>query len=136
MSVFTVFDENASLYIDDNIADLAGRVDPEDDGFVESNLMHSINGRLFGNNTGYVMRTGERVRWYILAFGTEVDLHTPHWHGATLVHNGHRIDVTEVLPASSKTMDLTADNPGIWLFHCHVNDHILAGMMTTFTIAE
>ena len=27
------------------------------------------------------MRQGERVRWYVMGMGTEVDLHTPHWHG-------------------------------------------------------
>ena len=27
------------------------------------------------------MKRGERVRWYVMGMGTEVDLHTPHWHG-------------------------------------------------------
>jgi FtsP/CotA-like multicopper oxidase with cupredoxin domain len=96
--------------------------------------MHGINGLLYGNNRGYEMRVGERVRWYIIGMGTEVDLHTPHWHGVTLLHNGHRLDVAEVLPAATKTFDLEADNAGTWMFHCHVNDHLEAGMMTTFTI--
>ena len=98
--------------------------------------MHSINGLVWGNNTGYTMTKGDRVRWYIVAMGTEVDLHTPHWHGVTLLHNGNRVDVTEILPAASKTLDLRADNPGIWMYHCHVNDHLLAGMMTKFTILD
>jgi len=34
----------------------------------------------------------------------EKDIHTPHWHGATVVHNGNRIDVTEIFPAVAKTM--------------------------------
>jgi FtsP/CotA-like multicopper oxidase with cupredoxin domain len=29
---------------------------------------------------------------------------------------------------------MLADNPGTWLLHCHVADHIHAGMFTTFTI--
>lgn len=135
VSLFTVFNENASQYLDAN-AEMAG-VDPEavdPDEFEESNLMHTINGLVYGNNTGYTMRVGERVRWYILAMGTEVDLHSPHWHGVTLLHNGNRLDVTEVLPAATKTLDLEADNPGTWMYHCHVNDHIEAGMMTKFTI--
>ena len=28
--------------------------------------------------------------------------------------------------------DMVPDDPGTWLFHCHVNDHILAGMMTAY----
>jgi len=135
VSLFTVFDENSSLFIDDNIAAYAPDAATGDpDEFEESNLMHGINGLVYGNNTGYVMNEGDRVRWYIVGMGTEVDLHTPHWHGATLVHDGHRLDVTEVLPAATKTLDLDTDNPGTWMFHCHVNDHITAGMMTTFTV--
>ena len=29
-----------------------------------------------------------------------------------------------------------ADNPGIWLFHCHVNDHITAGMIARYQVIE
>jgi manganese oxidase len=32
------------------------------------------------------------------------------------------------------TADMHADNPGEWMFHCHIADHIAAGMMTTFQI--
>jgi hypothetical protein len=42
--------------------------------------------------------------------------------------------VVELLPASMKTGDMLADNPGVWLLHCHVADHMIAGMFTTFTI--
>ena len=137
VTMFTVFDENRSLYIDVNIQTYAGvptSVNKDDDGFIESNLMHSINGFLFGNLPGLVMSKGERVRWYELGMGTEVDLHTPHWHGQTLVLNGNRTDIVELLPASMKTLDMVPDNPGTWLFHCHVNDHIDAGMLALFTV--
>jgi FtsP/CotA-like multicopper oxidase with cupredoxin domain len=29
---------------------------------------------------------------------------------------------------------MVADNPGTWLLHCHVGDHMDAGMFTTFTV--
>ena len=96
--------------------------------------MHTINGLLWGNNAGYEMQTGEKVRWYVMGMGTEVDIHTPHWHGVTLLHNGNRMDVIDVFPATSKTLDLYANNVGVWMFHCHVNDHIHAGMISLFTI--
>lgn len=134
ISLFTVFDENASLYRDINLSSCSGNCNPEDEDFQESNLMHGINGFVYGNNQGYLMRKGESIRWYIIGMGTEVDIHTPHWHGATLLHNGNRLDVTEVLPAATKTLDMRPDVDGRWMFHCHVNDHISAGMMTTFTV--
>ncbi len=32
------------------------------------------------------------------------------------------------------TADMKADNPGEWLYHCHVSDHIYGGMLTTYQI--
>jgi FtsP/CotA-like multicopper oxidase with cupredoxin domain len=100
----------------------------------ELGLMHSINGYIFGNLPGLVMRRGERVRWHLLGMGNEVDLHSPHWHGKTVLYKGHRTDVIELMPASMATADMKADNPGSWMYHCHVADHIDAGMMALYTI--
>jgi hypothetical protein len=48
----------------------------------ERGLMHSINGYIFGNLKGLVMNNGDRVRWYVIGMGNEVDLHTSHWQDA------------------------------------------------------
>ena len=45
-----------------------------------------------------------------------------------------RTDVAELLPASMMVADMIPDDPGTWLFHCHVNDHILAGMLTRYDV--
>jgi len=132
VTLFVIYDENSSGLFNVNATGYDYAFGTE--AFEESNLMHSMNGYVYGNNTGYEMNQGERIRWYIIGMGTEVDIHTPHWHGVTLLHNAQRIDVAEILPATTKTFDMIADNPGTWLFHCHVNDHIAAGMQTTFTI--
>lgn len=137
ITLFVVYDENKSWYLERNITEYTGEpgsVDPDDEDFIESNLMHGINGYVFGNLPGLVMRRGEQVRWYVLGMGTEVDLHTPHWHGQTGLWNGMRTDIIEILPASMKVFDMVPDNPGKWLFHCHVNDHLDAGMLATFTV--
>ncbi len=134
---FMVVDENQSPYLQQNIDTYAGNpasVDPGSDEFAESNLMHSINGYVFGNLPGLDMKKGERVRWYLMGMGTEVDLHTPHWHGNTVLVDQHRRDVVELLPATMLTADMQPDNLGKWLYHCHVSDHILAGMLATFTV--
>jgi FtsP/CotA-like multicopper oxidase with cupredoxin domain len=107
-----------------------------EDGGKERGLMHSVNGFIFGNLPGLLMHNGERVRWYVLGMGNEVDLHSPHWHGKTLRQSGRATDVVELLPGSMVTADMQADNPGTWLFHCHVADHIDAGMQVTYTITK
>ena len=137
--LYTIYDENESWLLDESINAFAGDpagVDPEDDDFRESNLMHAINGWVYGYQPieWVTMRRGERVRWYMLGMGTEVDIHTPHWHGQSGVVMGMRTDIVELLPASMKVFDMEPDNPGTWLFHCHVNDHINAGMLTRFYV--
>jgi FtsP/CotA-like multicopper oxidase with cupredoxin domain len=141
VTMFEVADENQSPYLDRNIQQFAGdpgSVDPEDEGFVESNLMHSINGFVYGNlrgnNAGLAMNNAERVRWYLMGMGTEVDLHTPHWHGNVVTIAGMRTDVAQLLPATMVTADMRPDDNGTWLYHCHVNDHILAGMLALYRV--
>jgi hephaestin len=137
VNMFMIYDENESWYLGDNMA--RANVVPGED-FEESNLKHAINGFLWANfplvngDQAMTMRRGERVRWYLLGMGTEVDLHTPHWHGQSLLWMGMRTDIIELLPASMKVADMIPDNPGLWLYHCHVNDHITAGMLALFRV--
>jgi manganese oxidase len=107
-----------------------------DDG--QDNLieMDGINGLIFGNLRGLDMRNGERVRWYVFGMGDEQDEHTAHWHGKTVDAYGRHTDVIELLPASMITVTMSADNPGTWLYHCHVDEHLRSGMHTRFTIRE
>jgi hephaestin len=136
---FKVSDENASPYLQKNIAKFTGKpstVKVDDEEFHESNLMHSINGYVYGNEPleAFTMKKGEHVRWYLMGMGTEVDLHTPHWHGNTVTALGMRTDVVNLLPASMVVADMVPDDVGTWLFHCHVNDHISAGMITRYRV--
>jgi hypothetical protein len=81
------------------------------------------------------MNEGEHVRWYLFALGSEQDLHSAHWHGLRVLDEGrHRTDVIELMPGSMKVADLTADNPGSWLFHCHVAEHMKQGMFARMTV--
>jgi hephaestin len=98
--------------------------------------MHSINGYVYGNQPMMKAKSGERVRWYTMSLGTEVDLHTPHWHGQTVTSMGMRTDVVQLLAGGMQTADMQPDNLGIWLLHCHINDHIAAGMSTRFEIVQ
>jgi hypothetical protein len=100
----------------------------------DAGLFHAINGYVFGNLPGLLIRKGARVRWHLLCLGNERDLHTPHWHGETVTYMKRHTDVVELLPGSMATADMVADNPGSWMLHCHVADHMEAGMMASYTI--
>jgi len=101
----------------------------------EKGLKHSINGRFFGNLEGYETQIGKRVRWHLVALGNEVDNHTVHWHGQTVLDHGRRTDVVEVLPASMTSVTMIPRSAGDWLLHCHVNDHMMAGMSTRWHVS-
>lgn len=138
VTLYSVINENKSPYIDYNIKTFSKdplSVEKDDEDFQESNLMHSINGYVFGNLPGLVMNANAHVRWYVIGMGTEVDIHTPHWHGNTLLTmDGMRTDMAELLPMSMKVLDMYPDNVGTWLYHCHVDDHITAGMLAMYTV--
>uniref|UniRef100_A0A667IUC4 ferroxidase n=1 Tax=Lynx canadensis TaxID=61383 RepID=A0A667IUC4_LYNCA len=130
--LFFVFDENESWYIDDNIktySEHPEKVNKDDEEFIESNKIYY--GRMFGNLQGLTMHVGDEVNWYLMGMGNEIDLHSVHFHG----HRGiYRSDVFDIFPGTFQTLEMFPKTPGIWLLHCHVTDHIHAGMETTYTV--
>lgn len=137
---FHEVDENVSWYLDDNIDAYAGdpaSVDRSQIFFFQpfgaSNFMETMNGFTFGHLPGLTVREGERVRWYLMA-STNFEIHAPHWHGNTVVANHMRTDVTSLLPMGMLVADMVPDNPGTWLFHCHVSPHLIAGMQAQYTV--
>jgi FtsP/CotA-like multicopper oxidase with cupredoxin domain len=93
----------------------------------------TMNGFLFGNGTGLSMHVGDRVRWYLMG-STNFEIHSPHWHGNTVVAQHMRTDVAGLLPMGMVVADMVPDNPGTWLFHCHVAPHLLMGMEATYQV--
>lgn len=41
----------------------------------------AINGLLYGNLNGLNMKVGDKVYWYLMGMGSEIDIHTAHFHG-------------------------------------------------------
>lgn len=51
-------------------------------------------------------------------------------HAAPRDHNGS----DEPGVAQMVTADMVPDRAGVWMFHCHVSDHMAAGMMTHYEV--
>jgi FtsP/CotA-like multicopper oxidase with cupredoxin domain len=152
VNMYIAINENESWYLEDNIRDhttdpqgvnrkeshlftpagMAGTV--VGTGFIDTNVKWSINGYIYGNMPLMTMKEGERVRWYVATLGDFNNAHTPHWHGNTVVVAGQRTDVLVVTSAQMITADMVPDAPGIWLYHCHISDHMLAGMMARYEV--
>ncbi|GFS05338.1 hephaestin-like protein 1 [Elysia marginata] len=79
--LMSVMNENLSWYLNQNIQRFApARIatDYRNDGdFEESNLMHAVNGRVFGNNPELYMEYGANVTWYLMSLGAEVCIFGP-----------------------------------------------------------
>jgi FtsP/CotA-like multicopper oxidase with cupredoxin domain len=151
VTMMMVINENESWYLDDNIrkftADPKGVNKVESlpggpngilcglgTGFADANLRYTINGYMFGGMPMMTMKKGEHVRWYVITLGDGNNFHTAHWHGNDVIQNGHRTDVVALSPAQMETVDMFPDNPGIWLYHCHVSDHMLGGMEARYEV--
>jgi len=114
---------------------LWAKVDYQDPLFLESNKMHAMNGYIYCNQPGLDMNQHEKVRWYSLAVGQTWDMHTPHWHGHTvLTETGQRSDEFEMVPGTVRQVDMSPEQTGIWSVHCHINDHMHAGMWSLYTV--
>jgi FtsP/CotA-like multicopper oxidase with cupredoxin domain len=140
---FAEIDENESVHFAHNVRTYAGTPDtvavdtvfgvPQVRRLAQYYFRESINGFLYGNGPMITMRMGERVRWYLMAT-TNFEMHAPHWHG-NVVDIGHmRTDVASLTPMEMVTADMVPDNPGVWLFHCHLGNHLLMGMQTRYTV--
>jgi len=99
--------------------------------------------------TGHVMEpllTLRRGRSYVLELKNETAWHHPiHLHGHSfrvIGRNGkptrHREWQDTVLMAARERAEIAfvADNPGDWMFHCHILEHQAGGMMGVIRVAE
>ncbi|GII91841.1 multicopper oxidase family protein [Sinosporangium siamense] len=89
-----------------------------------------INGRKYDPRTIAEVRAGERVR--VSFVNTTTMWHPMHVHGHTFALGGEGIrkDTAVVLPGRTLHADFDADNPGLWMVHCHNLYHGESGMMT------
>ena len=155
VALFTAFNENESWYVQENVAahispavqkalgeananfsDSKGYFTFAGTGFAETNYKFSVNGYLYGDGPVMTVQQGQRVRWYLLDMGDvgSLNFHTPHWHGNTVLSHGTRRDTIFLLPLGTETADMVPDAPGLWLFHCHLDDHMEAGMMARYEV--
>jgi FtsP/CotA-like multicopper oxidase with cupredoxin domain len=104
--------------------------------FASMGDFHTINGRAFvGNTPVFRARVGETVQWDVMGMGSEH--HTFHVHGHRWrAPDGVPRDTVNVGPAESFRVRWREEDPGTWLYHCHVEDHMATGMIGTFRVSR
>lgn len=100
---------------------------------------HTINGKSGPFTTPLVCKHGERVRVRLLNFAP-MQHHPIHLHGHTFWvtgHEGARIPKSAWVPrnnelvgvAQASSFEFIANNPGDWIFHCHMVHHMMNHMV-------
>jgi FtsP/CotA-like multicopper oxidase with cupredoxin domain len=96
-----------------------------------------INGKAYAGNTPTLTaKVGETVAFHV--FGMDDNFHTFHIHGHRWVDpdGGQIVDNKEVGPAESLSLQFVEDNPGRWMYHCHVFTHMMMGMIGWYVVTE
>ncbi len=107
----------------------------------------TINGHGFPAVVPVIAASGETIRIRFMNEG--VMMHPWHLHGYTMrvvARDGHPLGTAEfdcdtlgVNPGERYDVNVTADRPGIWAFHCHILPHAegpdgMFGMVNTFIV--
>ena len=110
-----------------------------------------INGKAFPSTDPIEAKLGERVRIRLVNLGEMV--HPMHSHGfATKVvgTDGHPVpeaaqllkDTVTIGPGERYDLEFVADNPGAWVYHCHILSHVQnkgvepGGMISVIKVTE
>jgi FtsP/CotA-like multicopper oxidase with cupredoxin domain len=99
-------------------------------------LVHTINDNAAPMMTEYMVKKGQLVHFHII--NKTEEFHIIHLHGHTftvIAHDGHplqgspiHMDSLLVSPFDNWDIAFVADNPGLWMIHCHVLIHAAFGM--------
>ncbi|KAM9180230.1 coagulation factor VIII isoform 4-T4 [Dugong dugon] len=136
--LFSVFDENRSWYLTENMQRFlpnAAGVQPQDPEFQASNMMYSINGYVF-DNLQLSVCLHEVAYWYILSVGAQTDFLSVFFSGYTFKHKMVFEDTLTLFPFSGETVFMSMENPGLWVLGCHNSDFRNRGMTALLKVSS
>ena len=100
-------------------------------------LAQTVNGGVYPDIPPVLVREGDLVRMRVVNRSFETHPMHPHGHHVLVLSvNGRAptgsplwLDTFDVQPGEVWEVALRADNPGIWMDHCHNLEHASSGMM-------
>ncbi len=115
------------------------------------NIGFSLNGKSFPATTPYTFRSGDRV---LVHYANEGQMAYPmHLHnqdGTVIAKDGYLLpegaryqgDTFNVAPGERLSVVYDMDEPGTWVWHCHILSHVkkadgtMFGMLTAVTVED
>jgi FtsP/CotA-like multicopper oxidase with cupredoxin domain len=103
-------------------------------------MFWTVNGQVLAENHHHPapMLTLVKGRSYVMELVNDTSWHHPmHLHGHVFRVLGKDSwgDTVLIDPKSRAEIAFVADNPGDWMFHCHVLEHQASGMMAVVRVA-
>jgi FtsP/CotA-like multicopper oxidase with cupredoxin domain len=96
----------------------------------------TINGKTYPRMPMFMVARGDRVE---LSFsnhsGTVHPMHLHGHHMLVFAHDGRRVrpfwvDTLDIRDGETYDAAVFAENPGVWMFHCHILPHAAQGLVT------
>ncbi|WP_246066888.1 multicopper oxidase family protein [Paenibacillus koleovorans] len=120
------FDRTFEVVLDNKLGFFNGRF----------NQLYTMNGEVFPNAPMFMVREGELIKVkFVNRGGVDHPMHLHGHHVLVLSRNGVPStgspwwsDTLDVRPGDTYEVAFRADNPGIWMDHCHNLQHAKAGM--------
>uniref|UniRef100_A0A087XMS2 ferroxidase n=2 Tax=Poecilia formosa TaxID=48698 RepID=A0A087XMS2_POEFO len=137
-AVFSVFDENKSWYLDENIRRCydQSKVNKADQDFYKSNVMHTINGYVFESGPDLGFCNGEVPTWHVSNIGAQDYIQTATFYGHSFELNHRTEDILSLYPMTGETIKITMDNIGVWLLASLNTHETTKGMRVKFQDVE
>uniref|UniRef100_A0A670II82 F5/8 type C domain-containing protein n=1 Tax=Podarcis muralis TaxID=64176 RepID=A0A670II82_PODMU len=134
-SLFAVFDENKSWYLEDNIKRFCSNpstVKRDDPRFYKSNVMHTINGYASDRTDILGFCQANIIKWHLTSVGTQDEIVPVHLSGHTFLNRGKHQDILHLFPMSGESATVTMDNVGTWLLSSWGSHEMSNGMRLRF----
>ncbi|XP_039183277.1 coagulation factor V isoform X1 [Crotalus tigris] len=138
-AVFSVFDENKSWYLEDNIKKYCSNssaVKRDDPKFYKSNVMYTLNGYASDRTDPLGFRQSETVEWHLISVGTMDEIVPVHLSGHTFLFKEKHQDILNLFPMSGESATVTMDNLGTWLLSSWGSREMSNGMRLRFLDAN
>ncbi|XP_019383077.1 PREDICTED: coagulation factor V [Gavialis gangeticus] len=137
-TVFAVFDENKSWYLEDNIKTYCSNpshVKRDDPKFYDSNVMRTINGYTSDSSEVLGFCQNEVVQWHFSSIGIQ-DVVSIRISGHSFLYRWKYEDVLNLFPMSGESVTVEMNNVGTWLLVSWGSSEMSYGMRLRFRDAK
>ncbi|XP_071314337.1 coagulation factor VIII [Trachinotus anak] len=132
--IFAVFDENRSLYFNENMQKSSqtsiNTTDPE---FYNSNVIYSVNGIMFSGRQ-FVMCQTDVTFWHVASVGTQSDFLSVYFTGNLFEYQGLYQSVLTLFPMTGMTISMETELTGEWEISAFDGSLKSRGMSIHYTV--